>query len=505
MNDLSGRRAVIYTRVSRDDSGEGRSNERQEQDCRDFARLRHYEVVRVESDVSVSAYSGKTRPAWNRVMDAIRAGEVDLVLAWKVDRLTRTVRELVSIVDLCREHDVSVVTIDGDLDLSTPQGRAVATILGSISQMEVERKGERQRSANAQRRAEGQPWRSGWASFGYDLNKVVIEEQAGMIRKAADDVLAGATLKGVAREWRASGVSTPRSSRGADGWTHNGVKTILLNPVNAGINTYRGEEIGRGDWEPIIPESTLRQVQALLSDPSRRTYAGNGRRPENLLSGIATCATCGHTVHAGTSNGRKVYKCSNSEGDHLATDREQADQFVIDSLTRGEVFASHRVLPDVGEVADADALVAEVASLDHREQAITDRFTLGLMEESVWKRALTLIKEQRDALTVRIATTSGDRRTVTLLARARVENFLSLPLHDKRRVLAAIAELQLHPRNRRRNLPISDQVSIWARNPDRLSPLVAGTHPASRQRQDEIVHEREQVKLAALPPGYSDW
>lgn len=499
------KRAIIYTRVSRDDSGEGKSNQRQEQDCRTFAALRGYDVVRVEADISTSAYSGKARPAWNRVLDAVRSGEVDIVLAWKVDRLTRTVRELVSIMDVCREHNVSVVTIDGDLDLSTPQGRAVATILGSISQMEVERKGERQRSANAQRRAEGQPWRSGWASFGYDLDKNIIPDQAALIRKAASDVLDGQSLKGVAREWRASGITTPRSSRGAAGWTHNGVKTILLNPVNAGINTYRGEEIGLGGWEAIISEATLRQLQALLGDPSRRTHAGNGRRAENLLSGIATCSTCGHTVHAGTSNKRRVYKCSNPVGDHLSTDRAAADQFVLDSLTGGsEVFTSHRVLPDVGETEAADDLVAEMAALDHRERLITDRFMEGLMEEGTWTRALAGIKQQREELQEKVAATDGDSRTAAALGRARVENFLALSLNDKRLALQAIVDIELHPRERRRNRPISEQVSIWSHNPDRLSPLVAGTYPASLSRQEELLTKRDAEVLASLGPDYRD-
>lgn len=505
MTDPIGKRALIYTRVSRDDSGEGKSNERQEEDCRAFAKVRGYEVVGVEKDVSVSAYSGKTRRGWNRVIEAITAGEIDLVLAWKVDRLTRTVRELVSIVDLCRAHDVSVVTVDGELDLSTPQGRAVATILGSISQMEVERKGERQRSANAQRRAEGQPWRSGWASFGYDRDKRVVPTQADMIRKAADDVLNGASLKSIAREWRASGVSTPRSKKGAEGWTHNGVKTILLNPVNAGINTYKGEEIGPGDWEPVLTEATLRQLQALLSDPSRRTYAGTGRRPETLLSGIATCAACGHLVQAGVSNRRKVYKCRNAVGEHLTTDRAAADQFVLEALTQGsEVFASHQILPSVGETESADTLLAETTALDHRERAITERFTQGLIEEETWNRALVAIKGKRVELEDQIAASAGDRRTAHALARARIDSFLSLSLADKRLTLKAIAEIELHPRNRRRNRPISEQVSVWAVDQDRLSPLVAGTHPDSLRRKAAIQDARDQAVLAALGPDYSD-
>jgi DNA invertase Pin-like site-specific DNA recombinase len=498
VTDQRRKRAIIYTRVSRDDTGEGQSNIRQEADCRAFAQLRGYEVVGLEADVSASAYSGKTRAAWERVLDRVRAREVDVVLAWKVDRLTRTVRELVNIIDICREHDVSPVTVDGDLDLSKPQGRAVATILGSISQMEVERKGERQKSANAQRRAAGQPWRSGWSSFGYDRDKNIVEEQAQMIREAAQDVLDGASLKSIARKWRDSGVTTPRSSKGAEGWTHNGVKTILLNPVNAGINTYKGEEIGKGQWDPIIDESTLRQLQAMLGDPSRRTYHGNGRRPENLLSGIARCARCDHPVVAGTSGGKKVYKCSNPLGDHLTTIRAEADEFVLHALTSADVFASHSVLPEAAKIEGQDSMLSDLAALDRREAFITEQFSLGLLQQESWTRAVAAIRAQRDEIQSRMAEVDGAERTHAAVSRARVTNFLNLSLADKRVTVAAIAEVQLHPRNRRRNVPVDEQVSVWAKSPRRLSPLIAGRHPESLRRRDEIVEARDAELLSGL-------
>jgi site-specific DNA recombinase len=156
-------RALIYTRISRDDSGEGAANERQEADCRTLAGLRGWSVVGVEADISVSAYSGKRRPGWERVLAKVRAREVDVVLAWHMDRITRTVRELVVIADLCRETGVAIATVQGgEIDLSNDTGRMVATIIGAVAEAEVERKGARQKAANAQRRAQGKHRPSGW-------------------------------------------------------------------------------------------------------------------------------------------------------------------------------------------------------------------------------------------------------------------------------------------------------------------------------------------------------
>src|SRR5690606_35067489 len=324
-------RAVIYTRVSRDDSGEGQSNARQEEQCRKLADMRGCTVVAVEAHVSISAYSGKHRPAWQRVLRMAEMGEVDVIVAWRLDRVTRRVKELVDLTETARRTGVAVATTDGQLDLTTPTGKAVATILGAVAELEVEVKAQRQRLANAQRRASGERFKTAWRSFGYTDEGEIVEHEAALIRQAAEDVLNGTTLREIARRWRESGVSTPRSSKGAAGWTHQGVRSILLNPRNAGLQTYKGEIVGKGNWQPILTEDTHALLVATLTDPKRRTNpTPTARKPATLLSGIARCGVCGEKVQGGTRgrtvNGQQVrvpsYRCPN---DHLATTRQDAD------------------------------------------------------------------------------------------------------------------------------------------------------------------------------------
>src|SRR5690606_20357781 len=147
-------RAVIYTRVSRDDSGEGQSNARQEEQCRKLADMRGWSVVAVEADVSISAYSGKHRPAWQRVLGMAERGEVDVIVAWRLDRVTRRVKELVDLTETARRTGVAVATTDGQLDLTTPTGKAVATILGAVAELEVEVKAQQIGRASCRGRGE---------------------------------------------------------------------------------------------------------------------------------------------------------------------------------------------------------------------------------------------------------------------------------------------------------------------------------------------------------------
>ena len=139
------RRAAVYCRISMDREGAGLGVARQEQDCRARADRLGWSVAEVYVDNDVSAYSGKPRPAWNRLLADVRAGSVDAVICWHVDRLTRSPRELEDVIDLADRHGLALASATGDVDLATPTGRMVARMLGAAARHESEHKGERQR------------------------------------------------------------------------------------------------------------------------------------------------------------------------------------------------------------------------------------------------------------------------------------------------------------------------------------------------------------------------
>ncbi|MET4003861.1 DNA invertase Pin-like site-specific DNA recombinase [Arthrobacter sp. UYCu511] len=97
------KRCAIYARISDDKRGEGLGVERQEEACRALAERNGWEVTLVEVDNSISAYSGKPRPAYMRMVEAIKRGEVDIVIAWQLDRLYRRMKDLEAYIDLVEE------------------------------------------------------------------------------------------------------------------------------------------------------------------------------------------------------------------------------------------------------------------------------------------------------------------------------------------------------------------------------------------------------------------
>ncbi len=349
-------RAIIYCRISRDREGAGLGVERQREDCEALATQLGVEIVAVYSDNDMSAYSGKPRPGYKRLLDDLREGRADTVLAWHTDRLHRSPAELEEYIDVCEPRRVQTRTVKaGHLDLTTATGRMIARQLGVQARYEVERMVERQRRTRDQMAEQGKHF-GGRRPFGYEEDRItprslccgvcgaeegfqivqrcpecrtdgpfvpgrvcgsckaadgvtvlavcpcgadadVVEgSEAWHVAWAADALLSGTSLHAIAAEWNQRGVltSTGRS------WAATEVRSMMLRPRNAGIIRHRGQEAGPSRWPALLDEATWRSVVSLLTEPSRRTTPGNERR--YLGTGLYECGQCSATVRMVTSN-----------------------------------------------------------------------------------------------------------------------------------------------------------------------------------------------------------
>src|SRR5437773_12009904 len=124
--------AAIYARISSDPTGEQLGVIRQIDDCRADAERRGWPIRDVYVDADRSAYSGKPRPEYLRLLDDIASGAVDAVVVWHLDRLHRQPRELEDFFSICDSAGVKdLASVWGDVDLATDDGRFMARILGA--------------------------------------------------------------------------------------------------------------------------------------------------------------------------------------------------------------------------------------------------------------------------------------------------------------------------------------------------------------------------------------
>lgn len=466
-----GLRAVVYTRVSKDDGiTEGASStERQEQDCLALAATYRWNVVGIEKDHGISASGKVERPAWERVLRMVEAGEVDLIVAWHLDRMTRNMTDLERLILLAEERSVGIKTYTGDMDLSSDTGRMVARILAAVARAEVERKAARQKRANLSRREEGQPWKSGWRAFGYTLTGEVVEAEAALIRSGVETLLSGGTLKGIARTWEASGIKPPRAAT----WGQTSVRSIFLNARIAGYMTYGREIVGKGVWEPIIPMETWGLAAARLNDPERLVGGSSrGRRAENLLTSIAVCARCEEKVGGKTTGLRErkgakgkltytgerpaIYSCDHR---HLTTYRKEAEAYVIDGISLAASVHGPGMVLSIPKPGQALDLWAEVERRREQVKELGSRF--GTMPHVAFDAAMEAVTSDLEAAEAALSvSSSGDMDPSRLNADA-VHNFRTADLDTQRALLDRLARIRLHPRGKgKRDLSISEQVEM---------------------------------------------
>ena len=248
--ETTSRKAGIYVRISQDREGERWGVQAQEEDCRKLAERLGWQVIGVYEDNDVSAFNRrKPRKEWLRLQDDIASGRIDAIIAAHTDRLYRQVRELEDLIDFVNHHRVAIKTVmAGDLDLTTSAGRQVARHLGVAAQGESERQAERIRRQKQQAAEQGRR-HGGSRAFGWDLIKdatgkvvdeVVNEDEAKIIREAADRLLLGASLRAVCRDLNERGVQTVSGKP----WTSTTLKRMVLSPRVIGYRVYHGEGLG---------------------------------------------------------------------------------------------------------------------------------------------------------------------------------------------------------------------------------------------------------------------
>lgn len=311
--------AAIYVRISRDPEGRELGVQRQQEDCRTHAEREGYQVVRVyrDNDIGASTLSRKTRPEYAAMLEAARAGEFGVIVAYSNSRLTRRLRELLDLIDLYNDHGVRISTVvSGSDDLSTADGRMTAQIKGSVDQAEAERMGERIRRAHLQRAQQGTT-NHGGRPFGWQDDKVTLHpEESELVRQAAADVLDGSGLRAVVRRWNEAGVRTARGNE----WDHRAVRQLLKAPRLAGWRVHRGKIATdadgrpvRGVWEPLMDQDTFDRLQVALSGRAGRSGGRRGSR-RYLLSGVARCGLCGARMYGTPTPSGHAYGCRKDTG-----------------------------------------------------------------------------------------------------------------------------------------------------------------------------------------------
>lgn len=466
------RRAFIYTRISQDRGLEGLGVQRQEAECRKYAKDHGLEVVEVFSDNSVSAFANRARPAYTAMMHRLRAREVDAVICWRMDRLHRRPIDFEEYAEVCQGSRGAPpiltysTTAGGEIDLSTADGLLRAGIMGQVARFESATKRDRAKAKAAQL-AEAGLWTGGRRPFGWQIEegRLVIEaREAEALAVAHSDVLAGRSLGSIIRTWNEEGwEGEPLPTTAGKPWGYAQLRQALLRPRNAGLYEFNGEILSRDKIPAIVSEDVWRAVVSVLQNPERRRSQTN--KAAHLLAGIAQCH-CGEFVRSGNVYGRRdkktgakvkhiAYRCPAKGGGHVAKREEYVDSVIELCVFRLLSRASLNDTESPELKAEGDALRAELEALHVREQEAGTMFASGDMTQNQMRDFNRAIKTRRANLEERL-TQIGLSRGPDLDPTARIDfamgttqerfnAWLSMSVDDKRDFIRSRFHVVLHP------------------------------------------------------------
>ena len=286
------RRAVIYARVSLD-LRDGAGVERQELECRKLVQQRGYELVEVCIDNSLSAYSGRPRPGFERSVELLSSGQADVLVAWHLDRITRQVDDMQR---LLRIRNLYIDTVRGaPVDINDASAVLMGQLLTAFGSFESRHKGERVLAAQRAKAQKGELWHRLW---GYE-GGIVTQDARSAIPAMFDAFVRTHNIEDARRAFHELAPTAP--------WSRSAIRRRLEQPAYAGIVMLQGAELDvPAKWEALVTRETFQRVQAILRSPLRLATSHQrgivkfcGRVVLRLLAGrvgvrrVSRCGRCG--------------------------------------------------------------------------------------------------------------------------------------------------------------------------------------------------------------------
>jgi len=307
------KRAFVYCRVSTEEQSrpEHHSLKFQEEHARTYAKQKGWRVAKCRKDVG----SGKDddRQYYQELLADIESGAIDVIVTYRLDRLSRNVRDVYDFLQRTGEANIGFVSTSESFDTTTAMGRAMLGVAAAFAQLTREMMGENVRNGLVRRAQSGKyTGATGNPRFGYtysrEEDKLLVEpKQAEVVRKAFE--LCGVhkwSLGKIGRYLNGEGYRTKRGRQ----WTTGVLANLLRSSLYVGKVTYGGEEYD-GQHDPIVDQELFDEVQRLLEE--RKKMPPRTQQSPHLLSGIARCGKCGwklvaHWQYHGAKRAKKGYR-----------------------------------------------------------------------------------------------------------------------------------------------------------------------------------------------------
>jgi DNA invertase Pin-like site-specific DNA recombinase len=444
----------VYLRISDDPGNDELGVARQERWARKFCDDYNFDPV-IFADNDRSATNGKTRERYQALLAAVAHGELRAVAAWGQDRLCRQPSEFEQFRDLAKANSVLFGTRTGIKNLARAADTFNARNEVNAASYEVDNMRERMVEKFVELSQAGRAW---WPSrpFGYTMPQrgdkrgewtrpELVKPEAAAIRTAYSAVLAGMSLKAIAREWNTKGIRTPKGND----WDGMKVRQLLLNARNAGLRTYHGEVVGTGNWPAIVTENIWRRVEIKLSNSDRRVNSVAFPARKYLLSGLAKCSECGHGVSgiADTKKtGKPVYVCKQRGCLKVRRRVVDVDAWVTEHVVQHLANSDPADLLGRGATVDVADLLTQSNALRAKQDELAALFASDTINASQLATGTASLTTQIEQLQSEMLHANQSEVLAGLIGVADVrERFDKLPVDRQRAVINRLVTVTIAP------------------------------------------------------------
>lgn len=301
--------AGIYCRVSTEDQArEGYSLPEQQEKLKDLCKFRDYNIYNIYEDAGISAKDMDHRPSFQKMLEDVKNGHINVIVAYKLDRLTRSVRDLEVLISELEKYDCSLECAMDDINTSTANGRFFVRMLTVLSQLEIERVSERTKFGMAGAIKDGHIPVRKTLGFMRDNKKLIINPaESEIVERIFDLYLKGKSYQAIANTFNEEKVLSKK-------WYDTTIQKILGNPL------YKGDFIsGARTGNPVLYENVVEPIisKKLWEDcqeQARKNTRNYTRRNDYIFFQKIICPHCKRIMACKAPGGKKkkyiYYQCN---------------------------------------------------------------------------------------------------------------------------------------------------------------------------------------------------
>lgn len=442
------KRVAIYCRVSTvEQAEEGYSIDEQNLKIREYCEREGHEIYNLYEDRGISGKNITNRPGIKQLLHDVTENKFDLVIVWKLNRISRKLLDILNIVELLNKHNIAFRSLTENFETETPSGKLQLNIMGAIGEFERETIAENVKMGLLARAREGR-WNGG-VVLGYDLVELpndgkkrkntrleINEKEANTVKRIFELYSQGYGYKAVVNRVNKEGYKTKRNKQ----FAVSTVKEILQNPVYIGKIRYNVRQdwgkkrrsninanpiLSDGQHEPIIDMQTWNKVQVILKERSKKH--NKVYDSEFPLTGILKCPVCGAGMTISRSTSRRkdgtkkvleYYSCGNwkNKGTAVCNSNsirvEVADEYVLNKIMNliNDKVILRKVVDNINRnkstkikpiLEELNSLTKEIDKLNIKKNKNIELFEDGILDKTELSTRVKSINDDIEKLKYR--------------------------------------------------------------------------------------------------------